>query len=423
MSNITVSASPIHGTAEPPPSKSAAHRALICAALAGKGIVHGVNDSEDMRATLGAIRAMGHTVQHQSDTVTIASIAGRAKDESIRIDCLESGSTLRFLIPVFAAMGCDCIFTGSGRLPQRPLGIYEDCLPKHGVALKKPEDFNLPLKISGKLEPGLYELPGNISSQFISGFLFALPLCGGDSEIRLTAPLESSAYVDMTVDAMKEAGITVEHTATGWKVPGNQQYQPHSYIVESDWSQAAFLLAMGVLGGEITLSGLHLNSRQGDKAIVALLQYFGADITVLPDKIICRKSNLYGIEIDATQIPDLVPILAVLGSFAQGTTVIKGAARLRLKESDRLAAITQSLNLAGGKVKETDDGLLIQGAESLYGGVTVPGFNDHRIVMSMAVAALCCDKPLTITDAESVHKSWPEFFDVYKSCGGEAHGF
>lgn len=423
MSSITVSASPIRGTAVAPPSKSAAHRALLCAALAGEGSVSGVGGSEDMRATLGAIRAMGPAIRRQGDTVTVAPGTECGQEEPVAVDCRESGSTLRFFIPVFAAMGRRCVFTGCGRLPERPLGVYEECLPAHGIAMKKRDGYSLPLEISGQLEPGLFELPGNVSSQFISGLLFALPLCGGDSDIRLTAPLESAAYVDMTADAMREAGVTVEQTADGWKVPGKQRYRPQSYLVEGDWSQAAFLLAMGALGGEIALTGLRLHSRQGDRAIVPLLRRFGADISASPEGVRCRKSELHAIEIDASQIPDLVPVLAVLGSFARGTTVIRGAARLRLKESDRLAAIADCLRRAGGKIKETGDGLLVEGAQDLPGGVTVPGYRDHRIVMSMAVAALKCGRPLTIENAESVNKSWPEFFDVYTSCGGEAHGF
>lgn len=421
--NITVSSSAIHGTAAPPPSKSAAHRALICAALAGEGSVRGVSDSEDMRATLGAVRAMELDIRRQDDTVTVTGEKHNEQGVPVAVDCLESGSTLRFFIPIFAAKGVRCIFKGQGRLPERPLGVYEHCLPMHGITLKKPADFSLPLEMAGKLQAGFYELPGNISSQFISGLLFALPLCGGNSEIRLTTPLESAAYIEMTADAMSEAGVKFERTADGWRVPGNQRYRPHAYSVESDWSQAAFLFAMGALGGGMTVTGLNLNSRQGDREIVSLLRRFGADITSAEDQIICRQSDLHGITVDASQIPDLVPILAVLGSFAHGTTNIKGAARLRLKESNRLAAMARCLNLAGGKVIETADGLRIEGARRLRGGVTVPGFHDHRIVMSMAVAALGCEQPLTIENAESVSKSWPEFFTVFNRCGGEAHGF
>lgn len=420
MSSITVTASPINGVAAAPPSKSAAHRALICAALAGEGTVIGVNDSEDMRATLGAIQALGQQIRRQGDTVAVTGGVkqGAEYTSPVSVDCRESGSTLRFLIPLFAARGISCVFTGSGRLPKRPLGVYENCLPKHGVMLEKPDDSSLPLKMTGKLQSGLYELPGNVSSQFISGLLFALPFCKGDSEINLTTPLQSAAYVEMTAAAMREAGVHTERTADGWRIRGGQTYKPHEYLVEGDWSQAAFLLAMGALGGEMTVTGLNLDSKQGDKEILSLMRRFGADIRIYENKIICIKSGLYGIDIDALQIPDLVPILAVLGVLATGTTVITGASRLRLKESDRLFAVAQCLNKLGGSVEETEDGLRINGTGCLRGGVSVSGFNDHRIVMSMAVAALGCEQPVTIEDAESISKSWPAFFEEYKNCGG-----
>lgn len=428
MSSITVSPSSIKGRLSPPPSKSEAHRALICAALAGGDSVHGVSDSDDMRATLGAIHALGVETSQTGDTVIIRQ---RPASEDHRlsspvVNCLESGSTLRFLLPICAAKGLSCIFTGCGRLPERPLGVYADCLPPHGVTLKKPDSDStgegaLPLEIEGKLEAGRYELPGNVSSQFISGLLFALPLCDGNSEIVLTTPLESAAYVEMTIDALRSAGIDVEPTPNGWTVPGGQTYRPHDYEIEGDWSQAAFLLAMGALGGEITVAGMNRQSRQGDRAIFDLLHRFGGNITETDGGVLCRKSALHGIAIDASQIPDLVPILAVLGALAEGTTTITGAARLRLKESDRLAATADNLRLLGAKVQETPDGLILEGVPRLHGGVTLPGYNDHRIVMSMAAAALGCENPIVLGGAECVAKSWPSFFDEYKTCGGEAY--
>ncbi len=420
MSNITVACSSIAGTIAAPPSKSAAHRALICAALAGEGCVHGINDSDDMRATIGAIRGLGIAVRHEDDTAHLFSVPMAANVSPLVVNCLESGSTLRFLVPVFAAKGISCTFTGSGRLPERPLGVYRDCLPAHGITLTTRG--GLPLHIQGQLTAGRYELPGDVSSQFISGLLFALPMCDGDSNIVLTSPLESAAYVDMTIDALRQGGVMIHPTPTGWQIPGGQLPKPHTYTVEGDWSQAAFLLAMGVLGGEITVTGLNRRSPQGDRAIVDLLRQFGGKLDDTPSGFVCRRSSLRGIAIDATQIPDLVPILAVVASLAQGQTTITGAARLRLKESDRLAAITHCLRLLGADITENTDGLVIRGRTTLRGGVTVPGYHDHRIVMSMAVAALGCEQPVVIEDAESVAKSWPGFFEEYKICGGEAYG-
>lgn len=411
---------PVGGLITPPPSKSAAHRALLCAALAGGGTVRGITDSEDMQATLRALPALGALPAAEGETVTFSPTAPLSGGP-VTVDCGESGSTLRFLIPLFAAKGIPAVFTGRGRLPERPLGVYADCLPGHGVTLGFPEGGDsLPLSVSGRLGAGRYVLPGDVSSQFITGLLLALPLCGGDSEIVLSTPLESAAYVTMTVEAMARAGVAVETTGSGWRVPGGQTYRPHEETVEADWSQAAFLLAAGALGGGTVLTGLNPRSVQGDREALALFRRFGAAVTEEGGRIHCRRAPLHGIDIDASQIPDLVPVLAVTAALAEGTTRITGAARLRLKESDRLAAAAHCLRLLGGRVEERPDGLVIEGCPSLSGG-EVPGYNDHRIVMSMAVAALGCRGPVTIGDAGSVRKSWPAFFTDYQRIGGIVH--
>ncbi len=425
---VRVSPSKIQGEIAPPPSKSAAHRALLCAALAGGGEVRGVLESEDMRATVGALPALGAQPAWTGETVALSPSALPAPSGgAVTVDCGESGSTLRFLIPLFAAKGVPAVFTGRGRLPERPLGVYAGCLPPHGVTLEGPLPSegggkSLPLRVSGKLQAGCFSLPGDVSSQFITGLLLALPLCGGESEIRLTTPLESAAYVTMTVEAMARAGVRVETAAAGWRIPGGQRYRPHTETVEGDWSQAAFLLAAGALGGEVRLTGLDPASSQGDREALAIFRRFGASVEETAEGILCRRAPLHGIDIDASQIPDLVPVLAVTAAFAQGTTRITGAARLRLKESDRLAAVTRCLRLLGGRVEEHPDGLTIWGQPRLPGGAAVPGYNDHRIVMSMAVAALGCEKPVTITGAGSVRKSWPAFFTDFQRIGGDVHG-
>ena len=415
----------VSGTLTPPPSKSAAHRALICAALAGSSTVDGVLPSEDMRATLRAVQALGTQAETAGEQVRFGARQPSAPGGSapVTVDCGESGSTLRFFIPLFAALGIDTVFTGSGRLPQRPLGVYADCLPPHGVTFTPPANGDsLPLRVSGQLCGGEFALPGNVSSQFITGLLFALPLCREDSIIRLTTPLESAGYVDMTLAALRQAGITVEAAADGWRIPGGQAYRPADYTVEADWSQAAFLLAAGALAGDVRLHGLSLPSAQGDSAALDLFRRFGADITVDGSGIRCRRAPLHGIDIDAAQIPDLVPILAITAAFAEGTTRIFHAERLRIKESDRLAAVADGLKRLGAQVEETADGLCIHGGRPLTGGV-VDGYNDHRIVMSMAVAALRCAGPVTICDAQSVVKSWPDFFTDFTRLGGNAHVF
>lgn len=418
MSLAVISPSVIRGTLTPPPSKSAAHRLLIAAALAGEGRVRGLSLSADMEATLRAVRGLGVSVRLDGDAACFAPAPPSSSPSPLPVDCGESGSTLRFLIPLYAARGIPAVFTGHGRLPERPLGVYADCLPPHGVTLSAAS--GLPLTVTGRLTGGDFALPGDVSSQFITGLLFALPLCREDSRIRLTTPLESAGYVDMTLQVLRQAGIRVEPLEDGWFIPGSQTYRPLDTAVESDWSQAAFLLAAGALGGEVTLTGLNPASAQGDQEALSLFRRFGAAVEEAPGRIVCRKAPLHGIDIDAAQIPDLVPVLAVTAALADGVTHITGAARLRLKESDRLAAVADGIRRLGGRVEESPDSLTITGVSRLAGG-RAEGYNDHRIVMALSMAALGCEAPVTVTDAQSVAKSWPAFFEDYRAIGGTAH--
>lgn len=418
MSLAVISPSVIRGTLTPPPSKSAAHRLLIAAALAGEGRVRGLSLSADMEATLRAVRGLGVSVRLDGDAACFAPAPPSSSPSPLPVDCGESGSTLRFLIPLYAARGIPAVFTGHGRLPERPLGVYADCLSPHGVTLSAAS--GLPLTVTGRLTGGDFALPGDVSSQFITGLLFALPLCREDSRIRLTTPLESAGYVDMTLQVLRQAGIRVEPLEDGWFIPGSQTYRPLDTAVESDWSQAAFLLAAGALGGEVTLTGLNPASAQGDREALSLFRRFGAAVEEAPGRIVCRKALLHGIDIDAAQIPDLVPVLAVTAALADGVTHITGAARLRLKESDRLAAVADGIRRLGGRVEEGPDSLTITGVSRLAGG-RAEGYNDHRIVMALSMAALGCEAPVTVTDAQSVAKSWPAFFEDYRAIGGTAH--
>ena len=418
MSLAVISPSVIRGTLTPPPSKSAAHRLLIAAALAGEGRVRGLSLSADMEATLRAVRGLGVSVRLDGDAACFAPAPPSSSPSPLPVDCGESGSTLRFLIPLYAARGIPAVFTGHGRLPERPLGVYADCLPPHGVTLSAAS--GLPLTVTGRLTGGDFALPGDVSSQFITGLLFALPLCREDSRIRLTTPLESAGYVDMTLQVLRQAGIRVEPLEDGWFIPGSQTYQPLDTAVESDWSQAAFLLAAGALGGEVTLTGLNPASAQGDREALSLFRRFGAAVEEAPGRIVCRKAPLHGIDIDAAHIPDLVPVLAVTAALADRVTHITGAARLRLKESDRLAAVADGIRRLGGRVEEGPDFLTITGVPRLTGG-RAEGYNDHRIVMALSMAALGCEAPVTVTDAQSVAKSWPAFFEDYRAIGGTAH--
>lgn len=389
----------INGTVSVPPSKSAAHRALICSFLAGGGQVSPLIDSNDMQATLGVISAL--------------------KENKPIADCIESGSTLRFMIPVAAALGKTVKFVGRGKLPERPIGDYLRLLPEHGV--KCDCTGTLPLTVSGKLTPGKFEIAGNVSSQYITGLLLALPILDGDSEIVLTTELQSKPYVDMTVKVMADFGVKVEERENSYFIEGNQTYQKRDYTVEADWSQAAFFMVAGALFGDVKLAGLDKNSVQGDKKIADILAEFGADIKVGNDFVEVKKSKLHGIEIDATDIPDMVPSLAVAAAYADGKTVIRGAQRLRYKESDRIESIVYNLKKMGANIEATPDGMIIIGGGLHY--ANMKGFNDHRIVMAMSVAASGVDGLSTIDDAQSINKSYPEFFNDFNSIGGNINVF
>lgn len=397
MSSVLLKNSILGGDITVPPSKSVSHRALICSFLANAGVVEPIIDSNDMRATQQVISAIRE---------------GREV-----LDCIESGSTMRFMIPVAAALGLNVTFAGQGSLLTRTLGAYLDLLPQHGVSVES--NGYLPIKLSGRLQSGTFEIAGDVSSQYITGLHMALPLLDGDSKIVLTTVLQSKPYVDITLKVLSDFGIEVKETDYGYFVAGGQKYKPRDYRVESDWSQAAFFLAAGVLGGELMLHGLDPNSAQGDKEIVTVLKQFGGDIECRNGVYTAKKSALHGIDIDAENIPDLVPILAVVAAYADGDTTIFGAERLRYKESDRIESVCSNLVRMGAEVEQRPDGMVIHGRKRLKGGELV-GFNDHRILMAFSVAALFADGDTTITDAESINKSYPDFFDDYNNLGGKA---
>lgn len=397
MSIVKINASSLNGEVVIPPSKSAAHRALICSFLAGGGTVKPIIDSNDMKATVGVINAL-----QNGDNM---------------LDCIESGSTLRFMIPVAAALGKSVTFTGQGRLPQRPIGEYLDILPAHGVNVVC--DGTLPMRISGQLKNGSYEVSGDISSQYITGLLLALSAVDGDSAIILKTPLQSKPYVDMTVKVMHDFGVDIMETDFGYLIHGNQKYNKLDYVIEGDWSQAAFFLVAGAIGGAVTVSGLDMNTTQGDKTILDVLTAFGAQLEINDNSVKCVKSALRGTVVDAEDIPDLVPVIAVLAAFADGQTVIKGAERLRYKESDRIESVVENLKLIGADVTETKDGMIINGGALLH-SAQLKGYNDHRIVMAFSVAGLLLDGETVIDDAQSINKSYPSFFEDYNRIGGRA---
>lgn len=405
--DMLIKPSLLRGKVRIPASKSCAHRALICAALAnGHSTVTGLNYSKDIEATMYAMSALGAGFcvgQHNSH---IQQVFGIEKiPEKAVIDCNESGSTLRFIIPIAAALGVETEFHGRGRLPQRPIDIYIRELSKHGITFNY--NNTMPFTISGKLTSGKYEIEGNVSSQFITGLLFALPLVDGDSEIVLTSHLESRPYVDITIDILKRFGIVIDETEKGFGIKGGQKYTPSDEKVEGDYSQSAFFCVANALGSHISMENLNPDSVQGDKKII--------EITVSAES----GGKITGFKADCSDIPDLVPILSVLGAYGTEKSVIYNAERLRIKESDRLAACADMLNNLGGNAVVTPDGLEINPAGGLHGG-TVDSFGDHRIVMAAAIAALRCDGEVIIKGAEAVSKSYPNFFDDYKNLGGKA---
>ena len=402
----------LNGSVKAPPSKSMAHRALICACLAGSGSVANLALSEDISATLSCMRALGARVSSEGNTVRIH---GFEPCREAVLDCGESGSTLRFLLPVAGVLGTEARFEGRGRLPERTYRALTDQMSLHGV--KFDRESGLPLSCCGRLGGGDYRLPGDISSQFLTGLLLALPLAREDSIIELTSELQSRAYVDLTLSALERFGISVEADECRYRIAGGQQYCGKELSIEGDYSNAAFWLAAGALGGDVTVTGLDALSVQGDQVFADILARMGARVERGAGKIRVRSGKLHAVDLDVSQIPDLVPILAVVMARAEGISRIGNAARLRLKESDRLHAVAENLKALGVSADEFDDALIIRGSEQ-FCFARVSGWNDHRMVMAMAIAG-SCGSGLEIEGCQAVAKSYPRFLDDYKKLGGK----
>ena len=414
--NIVIEPSSLKGEITAIPSKSVAHRMLICAALAdGPTTLRIPKTSDDIDATADCLRALGAAITVNNEDYIVEPIA---QIENIpQLDCGESGSTLRFLLPVAAAAADRCRFDGHGRLPERPLSDLTDAMKEHGVSF---DGEKLPFTIGGRLRGGIYRLPGNVSSQYITGLLLALPLCEEDSVIELTTALESASYIDITLSVLKTFGITVHCERNRYIIQGKQVFRsPGTLPVEGDWSNAAFFLTAAALNNDITMTGLNPNSAQGDRKIIALLEQLGAVTQKDNGRLTLRSDELKGCTIDIQDTPDLLPVLSVAAAFAQGKTTFINAARLRLKESDRLASSAAMIENLGGRAEVGEDELTVYGT-GLIGG-TVESCNDHRIAMSAAVAATRCSKPVTILNAEAVKKSYPGFYNDYNKTGGKAH--
>ena len=407
--NAVVSPGARTGSVHVPASKSRAHRLLICAALSsGPCTVVCDTLSEDILATIRCLRELGTGIESGPDGRLFVTPLVPSPGEKI-LPCGESGSTLRFLLPVVGALGLRAVFRREGRLAQRPLAPLDAELTAHGMCL---ESSGRDLFCSGQLLPGRYSLPGNVSSQYISGLLMALPLLDADSELEVTGPVESSGYIDMTLDALSLAGSAPRISGNRYSIPGGTHFSmPPETVTEGDWSGAAFFLCMGAMSPSgVTVTGLDPASRQGDRAILDVLSGFGASVDVSNGDITVRREHLTGQTVDARMIPDLIPAVASLAASAEGETRIEHAERLRLKESDRLATTAAMIRSLGGNAVETADGLIIKGKSSLSGGAA-DAFGDHRIAMAAAVAACACSGPVTVMGAESVSKSYPGFWE------------
>ena len=407
-----------------PPSKSMAHRAMICAALAnGNSKIAGLAYSDDILATLRCLEQLGAKIKRLPDGVEIQGIGGLAglqqQKRKTKVDCWESGSTLRFLLPLFSLTGEEVHFIGRNRLLQRPQTVYQNIFQKQQLQFQ--QDAN-GIYIKGALQPGEYQIAGNISSQFITGLLFTLPLLQEDSCLIIQPPFESRSYVLLTLQMLQRFGVVAhwldENTL---QIPGWQQFLPNCYTVEGDYSQLAFFAALGVLQGGISCWGLQPDSLQGDRVILDILTALGGRYQVLTEAgntgYQFFLSELQGAVIDLADCPDLGPILMALAVCCQGQTKIIHAARLRLKESDRIAAMETELKKMGVAMQSGPDEVIIHGGPLQGPQEPLCGHKDHRIVMSLAVLATLAPQPVTILQAEAVRKSYPNFFTDLQTLG------
>lgn len=413
---VTVSPGSLGGVIAAAASKSCAHRQLICAALSKAPSTIKINTfSEDILATARCLEALGAGIQSIPGGFRVTPLNRCAIPACAVLDCGESGSTLRFMLPLVCALGAECSLVMRGRLAQRPLSpLYEELIG-HG-ALLSPEGIS-PLRVSGKLSDPDFSISGAVSSQFISGLLLALPIMGG-GRVRLAGRVESRSYIDITAKTMASAGVKVAFADNAYSVSGDYAAPPLANA-EGDWSNAAFWLVAGAVGkSPVTVTGLDPNSAQGDRKIVDIIRNFGGKVTVTHDAVTSAPAPLRGSEVNAEDIPDLVPIISVLSAKAEGETSIVRAGRLRLKESDRLKAVCDVMSTLSVDITERPDGLVIHGGKALSGG-EVKSWNDHRIAMTAAVASLVTAGPVTIDGAECVKKSYPGFFEDFKMLGGE----
>ena len=421
MADLKLGNMTLMGNVKVPPSKSMAHRAIICASLS-KGIskIENIDFSDDIIATMEAMKALGAKIYQ----IEVHGINHNEVNKELKIiDCNESGSTLRFLVPISLLIPGKKKFIGRGNLGKRPLNTFYEIFEQDNIGYSFEEGV-LNLQIEGTLKGGEYYLAGNISSQFITGLLFTLPLINRDSKIVITTEMESKGYIDLTLSALRDFGIEIiNNDYKEFIIKGNQEYKARNYKVEGDYSQAAFFLTANAIGNKVEIDDVLANSAQGDKEAIDILSRMGMTVQWNKSKngiIPAENNDLKATIIDGSQCPDIIPVLSVAAALAKGTTKIIKAGRLRIKECDRLKAVASELTKLGAKIEEKEDGLIIEGVESLKGGVEVWSWKDHRIAMTLAIAATRCKEPIVLKDYECISKSYPSFFNDYRRLGGIA---
>ncbi len=413
---IRIEPSFLEGEITPPPSKSMLHRAIICASLSnGKSIIRNVNYSKDINATIDAFIKAGVDVIKQADSIIINSDGKIRFSENEEINCNESGSTLRFLIPLFSQNNIGIYFTGKDSLMTRPLSVYEKLYKKSGITYTLQDSK---LHVQGRLPAGEYNIPGNVSSQFISGLLFHLPRLGENSKINIVGKLESENYVKMTIDMLLKFGIKIFQAGGSYIIPGNQKYISTDIEIESDFSQLAFFAVAGILNGDIRCRNIDLNSLQGDKAIVKIIANSHGYIKYINNTLFVKKSQTEAIDVDVSQIPDLAPILSLLLAHSSGESRLLNTQRLVFKESNRLLSTYDTLVKLGVECQIDNNALVITETPIFKGGV-FDTYNDHRIAMMVSIASVCAKEPIIINNAEVVNKSYPAFYDDFISLGGK----
>lgn len=422
MADLKIYPSKLKGEVKIPPSKSMAHRAIICAALSDKLCrIDNIDYSDDIIATIDAMKSLGAIITKGKDYVDVVGIYKDIQNTQNNrlIDCNESGSTLRFLVPISLLFEGSSKFVGRGNLGKRPLTTYYNIFEKQNIEYSYEKD-KLNLEIKGQLKGGTFEVEGNVSSQFISGLLFALPLLKEDSKIIITTEMESISYVDLTLKVMEDFGIKIiNNNYKEFIVKGNQKYEGRNYRVEGDYSQGAFFLSADAIGNEIVCNDLCISSLQGDKEVINILKKMNVDIMVKGNNIEGKKKKkLKSTYIDGSQCPDIIPVLTSVAALAKGRTEIVNVGRLRIKECDRLAAITCELNKLGANITEKEDSIIVDGVDELEGGVEVWSHKDHRIAMTLAIVSSKCNKPIIIKDYDCVSKSYPKFFEDFEKLGG-----